>query len=75
MNNDPLSPILNQLYPGARVHHGFLDQFQAVTDKAANASENIRRAAWLSEILILAEAFRFAQLMAGNTLWHSVAMQ
>ena len=42
MNNDPLSPILNQLYPGARVHHGFLDQFQAVTDQAANASQNIR---------------------------------
>lgn len=42
MNNDPLSPVLNQLYPGARVHHGFLDQFQAVTDQAANASQNIR---------------------------------
>ena len=46
MNDDPLSPILDQLYPGARVHHGFLDQFQAVTDKAANATENIRHAAW-----------------------------
>ena len=42
MNNDPLSPVLNQLYPGARVHNGFLDQFQAVTDQAANASQNIR---------------------------------
>ena len=55
MNNDPLSPILDQLYPGARVHHGFLDQFSAVTDKAANASENIRRASWLSEVLVPAE--------------------
>ena len=44
MNNDPLSPILNQLYPGARVHHGFMDQFEAVTDKAANATANIRYA-------------------------------
>lgn len=44
MNNDPLSPILDQLYPGARVHHGFLDQFQAVTDQAANTTENIRHA-------------------------------
>lgn len=42
MNNDPLSPILDSLYPGARVHHGFLDQFRAVTDQAANASDNIR---------------------------------
>lgn len=47
MNNDPLSPILDQLYPGARVHHGFLDQFQAVTDKAVNNTENIRHAPWL----------------------------
>lgn len=50
MNNDPLSPILDQLYPGARVHHGFLNQFEAVTDKAANDSENIRHAAWASSV-------------------------
>ena len=42
MNNDPLSPLLDQLFPGARVHHGFLDQFRAVTDQAANSSVNVK---------------------------------
>ena len=45
MNNDPLSPLLDQLFPGARVHHGFLDQFRAVTEQAANSSVNVKCAA------------------------------
>ena len=64
MNNDPLSPILDQLYPGARVHHGFLDQFQAVTDKAANNTENIRHAAGLS--VVLAQRIRSQPRQAGD---------
>ena len=51
MNNDPLSPLLDQLFPGARVHHGFLDQFRAVTDQAANSSVNVKCAAQLSKPL------------------------
>ena len=47
MNNDPLSPLLDQLFPGARVHHGFLDQFRAVTDQAANSSVNVKCAVHL----------------------------
>lgn len=42
MNNAPLSPILDAVHPGARVHHGFLSQFRAVTDQAPNASMNIK---------------------------------
>ena len=42
MNNDPLSPVLDQLYPGARVHSGFLGQFRAVTDQANDSSHRIK---------------------------------
>ena len=42
LNNAPLSPAFEALYPNARVHSGFLKQFQAVTDNAPNASTNIK---------------------------------
>ncbi len=29
------------MYPEAHVHHGFLQQLQAVTDKAPNRTQNI----------------------------------
>ena len=29
------------MYPEAHVHHGFLEQLQAVTDKAPNRTQNI----------------------------------
>jgi len=40
----PLAPVLEAMYPGARVHHGFLRSFQAVTSAAGNASTDLGRA-------------------------------
>ena len=42
LQNDPLSPVLDQLFPGAHAHSGFVGQFRAVTDQATNDSYNIR---------------------------------
>ena len=45
LNGAPLAPVLEAMYPGARVHHGFLQSFQAVTSAAGNASTDLKRAA------------------------------
>ena len=41
LSNDPLTPALEGAFPGVHVHHGFLAQFQSLTDKATNTSNNI----------------------------------
>ncbi|BDA42896.1 probable lipase at C-terminar half [Coccomyxa sp. Obi] len=46
LQNDNLSPVLDQLFPGAKTHEGFTKQFQAVTDQATNNSYNIK---WVLE--------------------------
>ncbi|EIE24481.1 alpha/beta-hydrolase [Coccomyxa subellipsoidea C-169] len=42
LENDPLSPVLDQLFPGATAHSGFVGQFRAVTDQATNDTYNIK---------------------------------
>lgn len=42
LDGAPLAPVLEAMYPGARVHHGFLQSFQAVTSAAGNASTDLR---------------------------------
>ena len=41
LNDSPYSTALEDMYPGVHVHSGFLEQLQAVTDKAPNATQNI----------------------------------
>lgn len=41
LSDSPYSSVLENMYPEAQVHHGFLEQLQAVTDKAPNSSQNI----------------------------------
>lgn len=41
LSDAPYSTVLEEMYPDAHVHHGFLQQLQAVTDKAPNISVNI----------------------------------
>jgi len=41
LSDAPYSSVLENMYPEAQVHHGFLEQLQAVTDKAPNSSQNI----------------------------------
>ena len=41
MSDSPYSTVLENMYPEAHVHHGFLEQLQAVTDKAPNRTQNI----------------------------------
>lgn len=41
LSDAPYSSVLEKMYPEAQVHHGFLEQLQAVTDKAPNSSQNI----------------------------------
>ncbi|KAL3157193.1 hypothetical protein ABBQ38_001432 [Trebouxia sp. C0009 RCD-2024] len=41
LSDAPYSTVLENMYPDAHVHHGFLQQLQAVTDKAPNTSVNI----------------------------------
>ena len=42
LDGAPLAPVLEAMYPGARVHHGFLQSFQAVTSAAGNASTDLK---------------------------------
>ncbi|CAL8467464.1 g7002 [Coccomyxa elongata] len=42
LQNDNQSPVLDQLFPGAKTHEGFTSQFRAVTDQASNSSYNIK---------------------------------
>ena len=42
LDGAPLAPVLEAAYPGARVHHGFLQSFQAVTSAAGNASTDLK---------------------------------
>lgn len=39
--DSPYSTALEDMYPDVHVHTGFLQQLQAVTDKAPNATQNI----------------------------------
>ena len=39
--DSPYSTALEDMYPGVHVHTGFLQQLQAVTDKAPNTTQNI----------------------------------
>nr|QOL01215.1 putative extracellular protein TR9_023 [Trebouxia lynnae] len=41
VSDSPYSTVLEDMYPEAHVHHGFLEQLQAVTDKAPNQTQNI----------------------------------
>ena len=41
LKDAPYSTVLEDMYPDAHVHHGFLQQLQAVTDKAPNTTQNI----------------------------------
>ena len=41
LSDSPYSSVLEKMYPQAQVHHGFLEQLQAVTDKAPNSTQNI----------------------------------
>ena len=41
LRDSPYNTVLEDMYPDAHVHHGFLQQLQAVTDKAPNTSQNI----------------------------------
>ena len=41
MEDSPYSTALENMYPGVHVHSGFLQQLQAVTDKAPNRTQNI----------------------------------
>lgn len=41
LRDAPYSTVLEDMYPDAHVHHGFLQQLQAVTDKAPNTTQNI----------------------------------
>lgn len=41
LDEAPLAPVLQAMYPGARVHHGFLQSFQTVTS-ADNPSTNLK---------------------------------
>ena len=41
LSDSPYSSVLENMYPQAQVHHGFLEQLQAVTDKAPNTTQNI----------------------------------
>jgi len=41
LSDSPYSSVLENMYPEAQVHHGFLEQLQAVTDKAPNTTQNI----------------------------------
>ena len=41
LSDSPYSTVLEEMYPDAHVHHGFLQQLQAVTDKAPNRTQNI----------------------------------
>ena len=41
LRDAPYSTVLEDMYPEAHVHHGFLQQLQAVTDKAPNTTQNI----------------------------------
>lgn len=42
LDGAPLAPVLEAAYPDARVHHGFLQSFQAVTSAAGNASTDLK---------------------------------
>lgn len=39
----PATPVLKNLFPDARVHMGFLDQFQAVADRAPGPQWSVKR--------------------------------
>ena len=41
LDEAPLAPVLQAMYPGARVHHGFLQSFQTVTN-ADDPSTNLK---------------------------------
>ncbi|DBA68386.1 TPA: hypothetical protein ACH3X2_013690 [Trebouxia sp. C0005] len=41
LSDSPYSSVLENMYPEAQVHHGFLEQLQAVTDKAPNTTQII----------------------------------
>ena len=41
LSDSPNTTVLEDMYPDAYVHHGFLQQLQAVTDKAPNRTQNI----------------------------------
>jgi len=41
LSDSPYSSVLEKMYAQAQVHRGFLEQLQAVTDKAPNSTQNI----------------------------------
>lgn len=41
LRDAPYNTVLEDMYPDAHVHHGFLQQLQSVTDKAPNTTQNI----------------------------------